>query len=150
MGTGPQTRRRAEAREQELRSREREWSLARQNVVQKKEEILAEIGQVQKQKEAYRAQLENIDREIAALQKEQEALEQLLKESQEKAKEQAHTREEVSEKITGIAHSSRPSRPGDHKLGTKLASHAERNQAGHRSKRNGRRGTGGARRPSGE
>jgi chromosome segregation protein len=89
-------------REQELRGREREWSLARQNVAQKKEEILAEIGQVKKQKEAYRAQLENIEREIATLQKEQEALEQLLKESQEKAKEQAHTREEVSEKITEL------------------------------------------------
>lgn len=36
------------------------------------------------------------------MQKEQEALEQLLKESQEKAKEQAHTREEVSEKITEL------------------------------------------------
>lgn len=89
-------------KEQDLRGRERELDLVRKTLAEKEETLQAEMELASRHKEQLQAQLNEIGQKTGALESDREVLEQRLRDSQARLKEQADAREEAHELATRI------------------------------------------------
>ncbi len=89
-------------KEQDLRARERELVLVRKTLAEKEETLLVEMEQANRHKEQLLAQMEEIGQKADALESDQEVLEQQLRDSRARLKEQTEAREEVHEQVTQL------------------------------------------------